>query len=148
MNRILYRTDAGGVAVVIPTPEALLHLGLDAIALGAVPAGKPFQIVATTEIPQDRTFRNAWELTEDGPITINLPKSKEIAHGWRRQARSEEFAPLDVEVTIPGKASEAEAARQAIRDKYAAMQIAIDSAQTAEEVKFVIIPILENLSHV
>ncbi len=68
-------------------------------------------------------------------ITININKAKGIAHDKRRQARSAEFAPLDIKATIPSEATAAEAARQAIRDKYAAMQIAIDSASTVDEIK-------------
>lgn len=66
-------------------------------------------------------------------IVINLDKAKNIANDIRRAARAEEFKPLDVKATIPAEAAEAEAARQAVRDKYAAMQDQIDTAQTAEE---------------
>jgi len=68
-------------------------------------------------------------------ITINIDKAKTIAHDVRRAARAEEFKPLDVKATIPSEAAQAEIARQAIRDKYAAMQIAIDSAVAVEEIK-------------
>ena len=68
-------------------------------------------------------------------ISINIDKAKAIAHDKRRAARSEEFAPLDIQATIPAQASAAEAARQVIRDKYAAMQVAIDAATTADEIK-------------
>jgi len=74
-------------------------------------------------------------------IVINLDKAKGIAHEVRRQKRSEEFAPLDIQATIPAKAEEAEAARQAVREKYAQYQADIDSAPTVNEVKFV----LENM---
>jgi len=68
-------------------------------------------------------------------IKINLNKAKYIAHEKRREARSKEFAPLDVEATIPSRAEQAEAARQAIRNKYAAMQEQMDDAATVEELK-------------
>jgi hypothetical protein len=68
-------------------------------------------------------------------ITINIDKAKTIAHDKRREARSTEFAPLDVKATIPSEAIAAEAARQVIRYKYAAMQTAIDSASTVDEIK-------------
>ena len=68
-------------------------------------------------------------------ITINLNKAKEIAHEKRRAARSAEFAPLDIKATIPVEAEAAEAARQAIRDKYATLQAQMDVAQTPEELK-------------
>jgi hypothetical protein len=60
MNRIIYKTDEGGVSVIIPTPEALEKYGIEAIAAKDVPAGKPFQIVDVADIPSDRTFRGAW----------------------------------------------------------------------------------------
>jgi hypothetical protein len=68
-------------------------------------------------------------------IGINLNKAKDIAHDVRRAKRAEEFAPLDIKATIPTEATAAEAARQAVREKYAAMQDAIDAAATPEEIK-------------
>jgi hypothetical protein len=68
-------------------------------------------------------------------ITINLDKAKNIAHDKRRAARSAEFAPLDIKATIPSDAQAAETARQAVRSKYATMQIQMDAATTVEELK-------------
>lgn len=68
-------------------------------------------------------------------IVIDITKAKNIAHDARRAARSAEFAPLDIKATIPSEAAEAEAARQVVRTKYAAMQTAIDAAVTASEIK-------------
>jgi hypothetical protein len=68
-------------------------------------------------------------------ITINIDKAKAIAHNNRRQARSAEFAPLDIKATIPSEATAAETARQTVRDKYATMQTAIDSASTIDQIK-------------
>ena len=68
-------------------------------------------------------------------ITININKAKTIAHDKRREARSAEFVPLDIKATIPSEATAAEAARQAIREKYTTMQTAIDSATTVDAIK-------------
>ena len=68
-------------------------------------------------------------------ITINLTKAKDIAHEKRRAARTTEFAPLDIKATIPSEAAAAEAARQAIREKYASLQAQMDAAQTPEQLK-------------
>ena len=68
-------------------------------------------------------------------IIINIDKAKGIAHDIRRAARTAEFSPLDVKATIPSEAADAEAARQAVREKYAAMQTQIDEAATLDEVK-------------
>ena len=71
-------------------------------------------------------------------IIINLPKAKTIAHEIRRAKRAQEFAPLDIQVTIPQYAAQAETARQEIRDRYAQMQIEIDAAQTPEQLKTIL----------
>lgn len=56
-SRIIYPTDEGGVAVIVP---ADCGLTIEEIAAKDVPAGKPFEIVDVTDIPSDRTFRGAW----------------------------------------------------------------------------------------
>jgi len=65
-QRIIYPTDEGGVAVIIPTPEWLAEEGntIEKLAEKDVPAGKPFKIVNTEDVLSDRTFRNAWEFSE------------------------------------------------------------------------------------
>ena len=71
-------------------------------------------------------------------ITIDLTKAKDIAHEKRRLARSEEFKPHDEVIMkqIPGNdMTEAEAARQAIREKYEELQTQMNSAETVEELK-------------
>lgn len=70
-------------------------------------------------------------------ITINIDKAKSIVHDKRRAARAAEFAPLDIKATIPAEAAAAEAARQAVRDKYATMQTEIDSAPGVPELKLI-----------
>jgi hypothetical protein len=56
--RIIFPNDEGGVAVIIPAPEC--GLTIEQIAAKDVPAGKPYEIVDVSEIPEDRTFRGAW----------------------------------------------------------------------------------------
>ena len=58
-QRIIYPTDEGGVAIIVPAPEC--GLTIEEIATKDVPAGKPFKIIDTADVPSDRTFRNAWE---------------------------------------------------------------------------------------
>jgi hypothetical protein len=69
-------------------------------------------------------------------LVIDINKAKAIGHDMRRAARAEEFKPHDDAIAkqIPGTEG-AEAARQAIRDKYAAMQTSIDAAETPDEIK-------------
>lgn len=58
-QRIIFPTEDGGVAIIIPAPGC--GLTIEEIAAKDVPAGKPFQIVDVSDIPSDRSFRNAWE---------------------------------------------------------------------------------------
>jgi len=57
MNRIIYKTDEGGVAVIIP---ADCGLTIEEIAAKDVPPNTPYEIVDVSQIPSDRTFRGAW----------------------------------------------------------------------------------------
>lgn len=108
------------------------------IALKDVPAAATdVQIVAASAIPADRTFRNAWK-SGNKCVEQDIAKCKVIAHERRRARREVEFKPHDdvIAKQIPGaSAAESEAARQAIRAKYAAIQSAIDAAGSVDEIK-------------
>jgi hypothetical protein len=60
-QRIIYPNDDGGVSILIPSPEYLAEHTIEELAAKDVPAGKPYKIVDVTDIPTDRTFRDAWE---------------------------------------------------------------------------------------
>jgi hypothetical protein len=59
-KRIIYQTEDGGVAIIVPSPDC--GLSIEQIAAKDVPAGKAYKIVDVADIPTDRTFRNAWEM--------------------------------------------------------------------------------------
>ena len=59
--RIIYPTDDGGVAILVP---AECGLTIEQIASKDVPAGKPYKIVDVADIPTERLFRNAWSWQE------------------------------------------------------------------------------------
>ena len=61
-QRIIYPTDDGGVSVIVPAPDC--GLTIKEIARKDVPDGKPYQIVSVADIPDDRSFRNAWTYEE------------------------------------------------------------------------------------
>jgi hypothetical protein len=61
-QRIIYPTDDGGVAIIVPAPEC--GLTIEEIAAKDVPAGKDFKIIDVEDVPTDRTFRNAWEYSD------------------------------------------------------------------------------------
>lgn len=136
MKRIIYTTTDGNMAVVIPAPN--FKGTIEELVAKDVPNGVVSEIVNATDIPSDRTFRNAWEhdtTTAPEKVKVNMNKAKEIAHTKRRADREEAFKPLDVQATIPSQATAAEQARQAIRDADAQKQIDIDNATTPDELK-------------
>lgn len=61
-QRIIFPNDEGGVSIIVPAAEC--GLTIEEIAAKDVPAGKPYKIVDVSEIPSDRTFRDAWEFSE------------------------------------------------------------------------------------
>ena len=129
-SRIIFQSESGGVAVIVPT-------GSVELALKDVPEGVPYEIVSAADIPSDRTFRDAWVIG-DGCVEHDLDQCRAIGHDKRRAARTEAFAPFDeiIAKQIPGAdAAEAEAARAEIRSKYANVQLAIDAAADPDEIK-------------
>lgn len=60
MQVIVYQLEVGRVAILTPAPG----IGLTVLEVGQkdVPAGLPFWIVDADTIPEDREFRDAWEL--------------------------------------------------------------------------------------
>jgi len=57
-KRIVYKNDDGTISIIVP---ADCGLTIEEIAAKDVPSGKEHWIVDASEIPTDRTFRNAWE---------------------------------------------------------------------------------------
>lgn len=62
MNRVIYKNKDNSVAVLIPAQEVLDIVGLQALAEKDVPHNLPYWLVSDTDIPSDRTDRNAWIL--------------------------------------------------------------------------------------
>lgn len=61
-QRIIYKNDQGGVAVIIPVPDC--GLTVEQIAAKDVPTGLPYKIVDASEIPTDRSARALWDIDE------------------------------------------------------------------------------------
>jgi len=64
MKRIIYKNPDNSVSIIVPSNNALQIMSIEDIAKKDVPANTPYKIVDVSEIPTDRTFRNAWEYVE------------------------------------------------------------------------------------
>ena len=71
--RILYKHSADGVvSVIVPAPKILLEINPDTgqlwtvedIAKKDVPTGYKYKIVEDSDVPTDRSFRDAWTVDE------------------------------------------------------------------------------------
>ena len=60
-KRIIFETDGGGIAIMIPSDNC--GLTLEQIRAKDVPSGKTSYIVDKSEVPTDRSFRDAWTYT-------------------------------------------------------------------------------------
>jgi len=141
MKRIIYTNTQDIMVVLIPSPNWTGTM--DELATKDVKnAVDVYEIVDTTEVPSDRTFRNAWKRGEQGKkVGIDMAKGKEITHARRRTKRDEEMGPHDkiIMKQIPGQnTNQAEAARAQLRIKYASIQDDIDNATTPEALKTII----------
>lgn len=56
-KRIVYTNDDNTISIIVP---ADCGLTIEEIAAKDVPTGKEYHIVNVSDIPSDRTFRDAW----------------------------------------------------------------------------------------
>ena len=69
MSRIIYKQDNGRVAIVQPctwetNPATGENFTVEEVAKMIVPNGKKYKIVEDSDLPTDKTFRNAWTVDE------------------------------------------------------------------------------------
>jgi len=60
--RIIYKTPENTVSVIVPSPKWTGTI--EELAQKDVPNGLKYKIVEDSDIPTDRSFRNAWEVDE------------------------------------------------------------------------------------
>lgn len=88
-----------------------------------------FQIADDSELPTDRTFRNAWARCPVNKIKVDMDKARDIHMGRIRAARNERLVELDKRKY----GSEYDAERQKLRDLPATFDLS--KAQTPDELK-------------
>lgn len=133
MAKIIYTNDNGNMVVVTPVST---EITVDEIAAKDVPAGKSYTILEDAQVPTDRSFRDAWALS-DGSIQVDMTKAKDLMRDKIREVRKNLLAAEDVTFmraveTADADAQAASAARkQALRDAPLASAISNASNVTA-----------------
>lgn len=77
MRIVFPNIETGGIRIIQPADD----LDPSDVARKDVPAGLPFLIMADTDLPTDRGYRDAWEMDFNNPapvITINPEKAAAI----------------------------------------------------------------------
>lgn len=147
MKVVAYTQADGSLAVIIPANKFVEEMRAAAEKLGvpmtdaqlaAAAAGKALEhakgadpvLCEDADLPQDRTFRNAWARSKDKPVVVDMTKALEIAKDMIRAERKPLLAAQDVEFTrAQGQkddeaAATVEAKRQALRDATADARLA------------------------
>jgi hypothetical protein len=79
---IVYEEN-GGVVVVYPTADFLQRYTVEDVARKDVPAGTPYKIMSTSDLPTDPKFRDAWV------VDMSNPHGYGIGHdAWAAQQES------------------------------------------------------------
>lgn len=78
------------------------------------------QVGEGVKMPENREFRDAWEVSKTGSVVVNKTKAKHIHLDRVRQKRNEKLKELDVEtlryLNDGDKLQEVEAKKQVLRD--------------------------------
>ncbi len=121
-KRIIYQNDSGGVSIIVPAQECMGEFTLEQIAIKDVPAGKPYKIVDAADIPTDRMFRDAWEVSIANPDGAGIGQEawfaqKEAEAQAQAQAQAEAQAQVEAEAEAEAQAqAEAEALTQEVTE--------------------------------
>lgn len=62
--KIIFKNQDNSIGIITPTDEALSFATIKQIAEKDVSKDLPYWIVEDSLIPEDRTFRSAWEIDE------------------------------------------------------------------------------------
>lgn len=107
---------------------------LNWVALKDVPNGFNYRITDASNIPTDRTFRDAW--TDANPtetVDVDMEKARDIHMNNIRLLRDKKFKELDVETM---KGNNVQAQKQVLRD--IPQTFDLSNANTPEELKILI----------
>lgn len=108
------------------------------------PTAENARVIDTAEIPNDRTFRAAW----NPDFSIDMAKAREIQRDRIREMRAPVLVELDIAYQRADEQGDAEAKaaiaarKQVLRD--ATRDPAIDAAKTPEELKEAIPDVLKD----
>jgi len=140
---IIWRRPDGGVATCVPSPDSRFineseAQWLSRVIVKSAPANvSDLQIVSRDLLPQDRVFRAAWAMRDDGQVQVDMPAARDVHRNRLRRARKTLFRRADADISQAmavadvDRVQATEAHRQTLRD--VTQHPDIEAAQTPEE---------------
>ena len=129
-KRIVYQSDEGIAAVVIPAPD---YSGtMEDLLERVVPENckDSADIVDVDTVESDRTFRGAWITSKGKSTEVDLDKSKVIAKEKVRESRVSKFAELDIAYQRADEAGDSDAKTAVATKKQTARDATADTKIT------------------
>ena len=145
-KRIVYTRADGGCSIVTPAPHGQRDGENDDAFLARVLASLPadvrdVRVVDASEIPADRTFRNAWRNNGAGKPEVDMPAARELWRERMRAARAPKLTALDVEYQRADEAGDTTRKAGVAEHKQALRDVTtdphIEAATTPDELKAV-----------
>lgn len=143
VKHVAIERDDGSVAIMQfvvgegrkATPDAIAR-EIDRTGIKA----KKWRIIDREDIPSDRTFRDAWSLSDSG-IDHDMGKARDIHRDRMRTARAEMLAELDIAYIRADEAGDAAAKKDIVARKQKLRDVTkhpdIDKASTVDVLKAV-----------
>lgn len=152
MRKIVYMRPDGGLSVVIPVintigeVDGFIESDAEKRAWDKLPTDAiNSRFVEESEIPTDRTFRNAWE--DIGSVVVNMPKAREIYKELLRQKRTPLLTALDIDYMRADEIGDVAEKRRIAAEKQVLRDITahpgIEAAQTPDELISVGVMLME-----
>lgn len=154
MNRIIYETEEGDLAVVMPASNT--RLSIEEIAEKDVPEGRPKDFINLDQLPVRRIFRKAWmydfsdEMKSRKYVEIDMEKARAVTQDIIREERRPILETLDIEYMRATEAKDESkmesiaALKQVLRDLPADPRI--EAAKTPEELEHLALNAVKEVS--
>lgn len=134
-KKIVYKNAIGNLCII--TPTGLLPIE-DVLTKDVPPDATDVHIVDSSAIPEDRTYRNAWQL-EKKKVSVDMKKARAIHMDKLRTLRDAKLKQLDTDYLIADESGDPakKAAIKALKEKLRDMPNKFDlsQAQDPEQLK-------------
>ncbi len=134
MSSVIIFNDVDTGRACIMYPVTTIEEALETLPLNNKGKKVTHKIMPISEVPQDREFRDAWQL-KSSKIDIDIAKAKEIKKEKLRAERKPLLAALDVEFQRALEEGQGTAVIVAKKNKLRDITKEVDNVTTVEDLK-------------